>query len=242
MSEKNTAIEKIKKLLRLGKRTNHKAEAENALMKAQKLAMKHGLKIDEINDADVTQRIVQQRGEIKRASFERQRVWRLLFDHFGVDVLFNSYRGCLYIGPEVNIAIGQHIEVFLLREASRAWDTYRAKREEEFSYLSKAGRKSLIRHEKKAFIVGFFKGIDKTLRESPLRNDRENDALKQAIYVYKQEVIKPVVKKSGPALKLNGDVWDAGEEVGATVNLSRPVEGATQRAGIAAGASRLALA
>lgn len=228
MSGNYVVMEKIKKLLRLGRRSNHEGEASTALMMAQQLAAKHGLKIDEINDADVTQRIVQERGETRRVSFERRRVWEILEEHFGVKLLFNSYYGCVYVGPEVNIAIAQHVEVFLMREVARAWKGYKERRIRELLADDIGGgiARDIINDEKAGFVVGFFHEIHQKLTANPLRNDRENEALKDAIKVYVKEVIKPSVKASAPQKELDEESWHQGCGAGSEINLSRPMEGA----------------
>lgn len=208
-------VERIRKLLRLGRGTNHDAERDAALAKAAELAAEAGLDIGGIDADGGGVRVTHERTPLVRRSHARTCVHSILREHFGVTVV-SGWRGCVYIGPRVNIEIARHIEVFLLREASGGWARHR----KGLRRVRDAGRR------RKQWTHGFFCAVATALRARPLRNDAE--ALRAAVDRYMAEHFDVKHRKGWTPPRVSGAVvagWDDGKQV----NLARPVETAAFR-------------
>jgi len=217
MDEKQAKIvERIKKLLRLGRRTNHEGERDAALAKAAELAAAAGMEIGGIEPGETAQaRITSEQVKFARRTFARVNVHFILKEHFGVFVVGGGGR-LVYFGPAVNIAIARHVEVFLLREASQGWAEYRAANK-----LRKRG----LAVRRKVWENGFFIAVTAALCRRPLRNDAEE--LRHAVERYAHSVMKLKTTKMQIPRGNARDFLD-GQDAGRAVNLSRPVETGAQ--------------
>lgn len=214
MSETDKIVERIKKLLRLGRGTNHTAEAMAAIKKAQELADNSGISIDGI-DIDKEQiRITHESGGVKRCSFARRYAHAILSRHFSVRVFSSSWQGCVYIGPSVNIAIGKHVECFLIRECTSAWAEFE----------KTLPKRKVTANKKKTFEVNFFAGINTVLNKRPIRNDKSEIAT--AIELYTKSNFKVKSTKLYPPSHIDHTVARHGYLQGVSTNVSRPVESA----------------
>jgi hypothetical protein len=206
-------INRIAKLLRLSRGTDHAAEAAAALAKAAAIAQAAGLVLDGI-DADVTApRIVHEDGGAKRRSHSRMRCHGVLRRHFGVDVIGSSWSGSIYIGPAINIALARHIETYLVRQCAAGWVA--------FSVPTKRRSKAGV---KRAYKCGFYSGIEEVLQAHPIRND--NPELAAAIEKYEGENFRV---KSAPIArpdKRHQAAVFSGFIDGNATPCSRPVDGA----------------
>lgn len=210
--EQEKVIDKIKKLLRLGKRTNHDGERDTALAKAAEIAAAAGLDICGIEAGDGEARMTRESVILARRTNARIHVHNILRHHFGVFVV----GGCgqiTYFGPAVNIAIARHVEIYLLREAAREWAAYR-----DANNLRRRG----LDKRRKTWERGFFGAVSEALAARPLRNDAAE--LIQAVERYAFSAMRIVIKKN--AAPRSGNMADimAGLHAGDKVNLSRPVE------------------
>ncbi len=218
-------IERIRKLLRLGRRSDHPAEAEAALAKAAEIAAEAGLAVEGI-DADLqAARITHEAGGARRRSHARQRCHAVLKLHFGVKVLGQSEIGCMYIGPAVNIAIARHVEAYLLQQCAAGW-------------RDEAGRRRILRQAcgdgpKRAFEWGFFLGVNEALKRRPIRNDGAEIA--RAVERYMADRFKITRTPIAPPSARHDAAAFNGIYRGARTPVDRPVAGAEAPRALAAG-------
>ncbi len=213
------AIEKIKKLLRLGRSPNRN-EAMAAIGKAHELAAAQGVAIDGVDPDAEHAKITHESGGITRRSHARKLCHGILKRHFGVMVIGSS-DGAIYVGPDVNIQIARHVEEFLVRQVGGEW--------REWESVKKIGKRRKPSPERRrSFENAFFGAVDLELKLRPIRNDAEQ--IRMAIEKYVQRNF--CVRRSPMNVKTSNrylDDWFAGHESGRNVKLSRPVD-ATVRA------------
>lgn len=220
-SGQQKAIDKIRKLLRLGRRTGYEGERAAALAAAARIAAEAGVALDGVDADAESPRVTREEVRLARRSHARTLAHGILRYHFAVFVV-GGRGSLLYFGPAVNIAIARHVETYLLREASREWAAYRAERRLR-------GRGLLER--RRLWERGFFGEINAALYERPLRNDAEEARL--AVEAYARSVCRITVKRHPrPRGRSRADLL-AGACAGSRVNLSRPVEASAQARRIA---------
>ena len=212
------AIEKIKKLLRLGRRPNRN-EAMAAIAKAHELAAAQGVAIDGVDPDAEHAKITHESGGITRRSHARKLCHGILKRHFGVMVIGSS-DGAIYVGPDVNIQIARHVEEFLVRHVRNA--------QREWESVKKIGKRRTPSPERRrSFENAFFGAVDLELELRPIRNDADQIRLEVEKYVNRNFCVKHTpmnVKTSNRHL----DDWYAGHEAGHNVKLSRPVDAAVR--------------
>jgi hypothetical protein len=146
-------IEKIKKLLRLGRdKGATPAEAAVALQKAQDLAAEHGVDLGALSpDQDGT-------GGMSHATENSTKgpaqihASQLVKRHFNVATLFDSTgpkRVIHFIGVETNCQIAAYVYIYVVRAANQAWRNRANKR----------------LRDRRAFIIGFIAAIDRMMPE-----------------------------------------------------------------------------
>lgn len=209
--EQRAVVARIAKLLRLSHGTDHAAEAASALAKATAIAAEAGLALDGIDADATTPRIVHEYGGVKRRSHSRMRCHAVLSRHFGVDVIGSSSRGVIYVGPAINIALARHIDTYLVRQCAAGWANYPDMRR----------RKA---HHKRAYEYGFYGGIERVLREHPIRND--DPALSAAIEQYVGDNFRVTTRPLGKPDKRQSEMVMNGFIDGLATPCSRPVAGA----------------
>lgn len=126
----NPIIERIKKLLRLGKDgAATPAEAASALAKALKLAADHGLKLEDI-PADSDSGILTHETLKSTAGQAQLLAAGIVKAHFGVDTLFitGGRREIHFIGLPEQVALASYVFTYLVRTMCRAWRTRENKR------------------------------------------------------------------------------------------------------------------
>jgi Protein of unknown function (DUF2786). len=221
MTDNQSAIiEKIRKLLRLG-RSNHQAEAEAAIAKAHELAQGAGIAIEGIDADREPARITHERSGVKARTHARVLCHSILKQHFSVWVIGCSDGG-LYVGPAVNIAIARHVEEYLLRECSAAW-TKHAKEQ-------RIRKPRTMSDRRRVFERMFFRGIGSVLDARPARNDLDETA--QAIERYTAEHFKVKSAPVASPKRCNGADYMGGLLAGENTRVDRPVEAATARAAL----------
>jgi hypothetical protein len=219
-AQEQRIIERVRKLLRLGGKTNHRAEAEAAVAKAHEIAAGAGIAIDGIDADREAVRITHEEGGARSRSHARKLCHGILKNHFGVCVLGSSTHGAAYVGPAVNIAVARHVEVFLLRQCGALWSAYATK-----AHGVRVPRKMTQR--RRAWELGFFAGIDHVLRQRPIRNDSEdiNRAIRQ--YVSDRFKVK-AMKMNLKTQKRHTNDLESGFQDGKSTRLDRPVEAAAE--------------
>ena len=215
MSDTDKIVDKIKKLLRLGRGSNHAAEAQAAIEKAYELASNAGISIDGIDMDKDSKRITHECGGVRRCVYARRLAHGILKRHFSVLVLASSQRGCVYVGPSVNIAIAKHVEAFLIRECASSWSA--------FTTSMRKQRIRVTANKRKTYELNFFAGIDSALRMRPIRNDR--DEIQKAIDKYTESNFSVVTTKLDKPTREDKAVATNGYLHGLATNVSRPVEG-----------------
>lgn len=212
------AIEKIKKLLRLGRSPNRN-EAMAAIAKAHELAAAQGVAIDGVDPDAEHAKITHESGVITRRIHARKLCHGILKRHFGVMVIGSS-DGAIYVGPDVNIQIARHVEEFLVRHVGSEW--------REWAKLKKIGtRRKAHPERRRSFENAFFGAVDLELELRPIRNDADQIRLEVEKYVNRNFCVRHTkmnVKTSNRHL----DDWYAGHEAGHNVKLSRPVDAAVR--------------
>lgn len=215
------AIEKIKKLLRLG-RSPHRNEAMAAIAKAHELAAAQGVAIDGVDPDAEHAKITHESGGITRRSHARKLCHGILKRHFGVMVIGSS-DGAIYVGPDVNIQIARHVEEFLVRQVGGEW--------KEWDALKRGGwhrrQRKPSPERRRSFENAFFGAVDLELELRPIRNDADQIRLEVEKYVHRYFCVRHTkmnVKTSNRHL----DDWYAGHEAGHNVKLSRPVDAAVR--------------
>lgn len=163
MSDREQAIDKIKKLLRM-KRGGTPAEIETALALAAEIAARHGIDLDAVNPDDD-----QRKSEVgheepwvgRSVSYDVRYAAKLCELFFNVDVVYRqrvtrSYGQTIwlgyaaaFIGRKFEVEIATYIFKFLCGNFRRTWNT-------------KRGR---LRNRKR-FVYGMFLGIRHKLEES----------------------------------------------------------------------------
>lgn len=225
--QKETIVERIKKLLRLSKGTNSESEAENALAKAKELCATNGIRFESINaDAPQIKEVLVLMD--KRSSVSKQWIYGILDAHFGITVIFGKH-GVYFVGPEENVEIGKFLLTYLLACERRAWNAFvksyckafNEKGDNKFSV--RVIRKALTTY-KKDFIAGFYAKIYARLEQQPLRNDKVkgavNDFLSKKYGEMKTRKTAKCERKDD-----SGFFLAQGADAGKSVSLSRPIEG-----------------
>lgn len=222
--QQSAVIERIRKLLRLSRGTDHAAEAAVAMAKAVAIARDAGLALDGIDAGDTTHRITHEDGGVLRRSCSRQRCHIVLRKHFGVDVIGSSWRGAIYVGPAINIALARHIEIYLISQCAAGWAQHLAAnpRRRPWRDTTASARRERTR-ARRDYEFGFYRGIDGVLLAHPIRNDLP--ALDSAIQLYISErfalTTTPIATPSRPSIALT-----AGYMAGLATPCDRPVHGA----------------
>lgn len=225
--QKQTLIERVKKLLRLSRGTNSEAESLNALAKAKELCALNGIKFETL-DAEMPQIKEVKVLNDKRHSKSKMWIYGILDKHFGIMVCMYS-NGVYFVGPEENIEIGKFILKYLLDCERRAWDEYVTEYEKKFeselnTELPKGMMRKAIRKYKKDFIDGFYYKVFNRLCEQPLRNDKVKAAVKRHLEEkfgdlnYRKPTKSDREDKSGTFLR-------GGIAAGSKISLTRPVDG-----------------
>ncbi|MDD4059166.1 MAG: DUF2786 domain-containing protein [Kiritimatiellae bacterium] len=211
------AIEKIKKLLRLGRSPNRN-EAMAAIAKAHEIAAAQGVAIDGVDPDAEHARITHESGVITRRSHARKLCHGVLKRHFGV-IVIGSSDGAIYVGPDVNIQIARHVEEFLVRQVGSEW--------KEWAALKRGGwhrrQRKPSPERRRSFENAFFGAVDLELELRPIRNDADQIRLEVEKYVNRNFCVRHT-KMNVKTSKRHLDDWYAGHEAGRNVKLSRPVD------------------
>jgi len=225
--QKQTIVERIKKLLRLSKGTNSGAEAENALAKAKELCAMNGIRFESV-DAEAPQIKEVHVLKDKRNSLSKQWIYGILDKHFGIMVCMGT-DGVYFVGPEENIEIGKFILTYLLQCEKRAWDAMVEEYRSKFGLglggeIPKSAMSKAMRRYKKDFLVGFYSKIYKRLEAQPLRNDK----VKSAVRKFMEEKYGKLNERKATKVNredMSGYFLQSGLKAGEGVSLTRPVEG-----------------
>lgn len=228
-------IEKIKKLLRLGKDSAAtQAEAELAIKRAFELASEYQIEIETISLEDDIRRIVSEEFPVQaRLSFARKKILNLLVAFFNVNVIINRVRArCFpilkptvtFIGKPVDIQIARYVYDYLHTTCATCLKTFCA-----------AQRRRPARSTQESFIQGFVYGVSSTLKAVQAELPESQNALivsergrrdQTEADQYKKQSLKPVKSELS---RYNRDATLAGFIQGEKVQIRKPI--ATNAAG-----------
>jgi hypothetical protein len=149
--------EKIRKLLRLAKSSNH-AEAESALAKAMELAARHQVDVSALSDDDEITKLVTRyfRCGGKRIAREWREAMGIARRFFNVSTCIMQGMGKVaFIGTEVDVQIADYVTAFLVRCCRQEL--------QRFAELEKRRGRRMTPNKKASFITAFFGGVAVTL-------------------------------------------------------------------------------
>lgn len=220
-------IAQIKKVLRLARGTSEAGERAAAEATARRLAERHGIRLDTLDETEEVKNVMERDGQLHRFYVEDGMACAILRQHFSVVCMVEQFgRRVRYIwfGNPLNIDVARHVQHVVTREARRAWEEYRAR-------VPKA--------ERAAFMTGWFAAINRTLTLNPLRNDidqaRSEARQAERAYIGWRENLKRQTgeevgeKKIGPGKRGRENDTLYGLRAGMAVNLSRPVAETQER-------------
>ena len=147
----NPIIDKIRKLLRLGRDSAASpAEAALAMAKALQLAAEHGIDLAKLPSEDGKGGGLTHQTENSTKGMAQSLASGIVKRHFGVDTLFDSTgprKVIHFIGMEDNCHLARYCYVYLVRASRAAW------------------RKRLNRRlrDRSAFLRGYFVAIDRAM-------------------------------------------------------------------------------
>lgn len=227
----DSVIEKIKKAIRLAKRTTEAGERETAMRLAKSLAERNGLAFAEVeadSAADAAVKVDDPKGSPKTGC-EVGFTCAIIHEHFGVVTMTNRWsngkESISWFGSRLNIDIARHVRHILIRESRKAW----GKVKDRYGEFGVGGRKY-----KESFMRGFFCEIYAKLAANPLRNDLDALAAEKRAADRKFEEFKAAheakirEKRKSPKTELNDTMLTLGMDAGRRVNLARPCEGAAE--------------
>ena len=147
----NPILDKIKKLLRLGRDSAASpAEAALAMAKALKLAADHGIDLSQVPTDDPAAGGMTHETEPSQAGPAHRLASRLVKRHFGVETLFDSTGSkpvIHFIGLETNCQLARYCYVYLVRASRAAWRK----------------RQNRRLRDRESFLRGYFAAIDKLM-------------------------------------------------------------------------------
>ena len=244
MDAADSVIEKIKKAIRLARKTTEEGERATALRLAKSLADKNGIAFEELQVADnEADKAIHEADEKRSSTFEGSEfgyTCYILKQHFGVILMVQPLvtkpwmKKTHWIGTRINIEIARHVCHILLRESRKAFDEkkkeWKKKNDQllaEIGYRFFAVGSQLPPLKRQTFMQGFFWAISKKLTEHPLRNDLERDLAnaERKLLEYAQE--NKVESSQSKKVPVDADSLLAGADAGNKVNLARPCEGNT---------------
>ncbi len=160
-SMNDTIINRVKKLLNLSKEGNgaSQAEAENALLRARRLALDHDLDLAILSQTEIVkeEQIENQKIDLgQRFSVCQKFVNFILQAHFKVKIVMGGGRDggryiCL-VGKTSDVAIAQYVQGFLNQEFMRLWRVAKVRN----NYPAK---------DRNSYIFGLYKGLTQKLQQ-----------------------------------------------------------------------------
>jgi hypothetical protein len=216
----NDILDKIKKLLRLGKSANQH-EAAAALARAFELARKHQVDLNNVDleDDEAIERLLIRHGA--RLSFERLRILGLIKHFFRVDIVISTPNAAL-IGRSTDLAIAHYVHDFLLTSLRAG-----------LKQFQKEARRKLSRTRRENYIQGWIYGVSQKLNEAQTAlavedsryalattdNDPRIKAAKTEMYPTTQ------IRKPREVCRKNNDALLSGFRQGESVNIRQPLQG-----------------
>lgn len=132
--DRERLLDKIKKLLELGKRTPYREEAETAMGLVQQLLLKHNLSLGEVESFQPAEEFGEEPvWEGKQRPWEQATVEQLVQEFFFVRISYlidrkARSRTTYFFGEPHNIAAARYVFVYLCRVFRELWADYRKQR------------------------------------------------------------------------------------------------------------------
>jgi len=226
--DKDKIINKIKKLLKLGRSSNVKGEAENAIAAAMRLAAGIGLSVEKItpDDKDKTEPVKERFTEIHKTAFEKWERYLAdgIADALGCVVLFCGRSGeymCLsLVGTEKDVILFNWLYPYIKKQLHKLY------RKEFEGYSSEMPGKI-----RRSFFMGAVKRVNERALEffnaDATQEERQQYAL---VVLNKKEQAQKIVDDMGVkemrsvASEYNAYAMRLGMEAGDKVVMARPVE------------------
>lgn len=129
-------LDKIKKLLELGKRSPYQEEAETAMALVQQMLLKHNLSMGEVESFKPSDDFGDESvWEGKRRPWEHDFVEMVVSEFFFVKIHYlierdgnSRKRSTFFFGEQHNIAVARYVFVYLCRVFRQLWADYRRTR------------------------------------------------------------------------------------------------------------------
>jgi len=214
----NPILEKIRKLLRLGKSSNPN-EAALAISRAFELARKHAIDLESVNlDDEEIEQFLMRIGA--RVAFERSLILNLVKRFFRVEIVI-CLPNVAFVGRQTDIAIAHYVHDFLLR----------ALREGIRAYQSEMKRK-LSRTRRQNFVQGWIYGVAAKLNDAAQQLVVEDaryaliatDADPRVQDAMKQFYPETYTRKT-PTIRRDRTAMESGWITGKKVDIHQPLAG-----------------
>lgn len=215
--DKNKALDKIAKCLRLAKSSNPH-EAANALRHAQALMAKYSVTEAEVNGIDIgTQDVGFKERRKPTVPLYAQAVVSLVKKAMGVEPLFGTrFTGkharlsVQYIGPTGRVAMAVHAHQVIMRAMHSAWE------ERTTKYLNPGNRLS--------FYLGWIQSVEQEVIDYGMP-DEERAAIDSKMQVLYGKNLATARSRNH---KIDDDSANAGYRAGSEFKLHRPMGTATK--------------
>lgn len=244
MDTQDEIINKIRNIVRLARRAGTDGERTAAENAAQRLAAKHGIALETIEetDSEANAKVFEDAEFHVVPKMEAGYITHILREHFGIVLIQFRAIGdrkarLTWVGTAINVDIAKHVYTVLLRACRKDWGEARTARRKAQKTRIDFRTTSAERHaivvlrklSQRSFYDGWFAMIDKKLRENPLRNDLEQfNAEKKAAErkfaeMQKRDNINER-KRESPENKTDRLSLELGIAAGSKINLNRPCE------------------
>jgi hypothetical protein len=167
-------LDKIKKLLRLGKSPNPH-EAELAVSRAFEMAARHQIDIESIRLEDDVRKIVAEKFPCQaRLSFARKKILNLLVAFFNVNIVLTTVPRQANVAKPTVTFIGKTVDIQIARYVYDFLHTARAASLRQFC---KEFRRKPSRSSQENFIQGWIYGVARTLKKAQSDLSEQQNAL-----------------------------------------------------------------
>jgi len=226
-----TLINKLQKLLALAGNNPSQAEAEAAMLKAQSIAMEHGIDLALIGNVSESESesIIQEILEMgQRLPTVNTYVSNILTKFFDVKIILGgsrfSGRMLIFVGTTNSISVAKYIYSWLSETMVRCWKSYYSN-----------NKQTITLDHKQSYLFGFYNGLCDKLRQAQLQTESvklktEEHKNNYAIIRRSMETkLENFISKSFPELKhtstkkiqVNQNSYASGFKDGTNCNISK---------------------
>lgn len=221
MSEE-PAIDKIKKLLRLGRSAN-RHEAELAMQRAFELAEKHRIDVEQLDLDEREAAVVHEWFKVgQRISFLKKRALAVVMRFFHVNVCLSTPE-VVFVGRATDIAIAHYVFEFLVRTATRLLRAFESGERAQRRKVNHAKRTNYIH----GFIYGIVEKLDGAKQTMPLTDSQSAIVVAEdrAREDYLKELIPNQRTKRIEGSRRNKTALMAGYHDGKKTSIHQPIAG-----------------